>query len=269
MKDSIEIGRGRMKALDAMQQGASVLWLVRSGNASDWTSLCRWFGLTPADFRNRTAKNYLWDTVEALERAELLIVDRHGKLHDPSEATLSVAANWNQIQSALGFSLTDLAQYTPGRSLVVNPWFGADHRQAPDLDVFVAMPFLPELKPIYDNHICSVAGALSLSVARADDFFGTAAVISDVWAAINSARLVIADCTGRNPNVFYEMGIAHTLGKPVALITQRSGDVPFDIQYIRYIEYEYPCGMQEFESRLTQTLVKELEIETSPKESER
>lgn len=269
MKDSIEIGRGRMKSLDAMQQGASVLWLVRSGNASDWTSLCRWFGLTPDDFRSRTAKNCLWDTVEALERAHLLIVDRHGKLHDPSDATLSVAASWNQIQSALGFSLTDLAQYTRGRSLVVNPWFGVDHRQVPDLDVFVAMPFLPELKPIYDNHICSVARALNLSVARADDFFGATAVISDVWAAISSARLVIADCTGRNPNVFYEMGIAHTLGKPVVLITQRREDVPFDIQHIRYIQYEYPYGMQELESRLTQTLINELEIETSPREAVR
>jgi hypothetical protein len=39
----------------------------------------------------------------------------------------------------------------------------------------------------------------------------------DVWNSIYSSSIIIADCTGRNPNVFYELGIAHTLGKPVIL----------------------------------------------------
>jgi nucleoside 2-deoxyribosyltransferase len=41
-------------------------------------------------------------------------------------------------------------------------------------------------------------------------------VIDDVKAAIAKADLVIADLSGQNPNVFYEVGIAHTLGKPVS-----------------------------------------------------
>ena len=50
-----------------------------------------------------------------------------------------------------------------------------------------------------------------------------------IWESINRARIVIADTTTRNPNVFYEIGICHTLGKDVILITQDSEDVPFDL----------------------------------------
>jgi hypothetical protein len=47
------------------------------------------------------------------------------------------------------------------------------------------------------------------------------------------SRVVICDCTGRNPNVFYEIGIAHTLGREVILITQNPEDIPFDLRHLR------------------------------------
>jgi hypothetical protein len=71
--------------------------------------------------------------------------------------------------------------------------------------------------------------------------------------------VLIADCTGRNPNVCYEIGVAHTLGRTVILITQSKDDVPFDLQSIRYILYENaPRGMPLFGQSLKQTLRKEL-----------
>ncbi|WP_217989549.1 hypothetical protein [Sphingomonas lenta] len=54
---------------------------------------------------------------------------------------------------------------------------------------------------------------------------------------IDRSRVVICDCTGRNPNVFYEAGIAHTLGREVILITQNGQDIPFDLRHLRYIPY--------------------------------
>jgi hypothetical protein len=59
-----------------------------------------------------------------------------------------------------------------------------------------------------------VAGRLGITSTRADDFFAANSIISDVWNAITDAKVLVADCTGRNPNVFYELGIAHTLGSP-------------------------------------------------------
>jgi hypothetical protein len=123
------------------------------------------------------------------------------------------------------------------------------------------MPFLDDLKPVWEDHIKNVAKSLGLSVVRADDFFTAHSIMSDVWNAICSTRAIIADCTGRNPNVFYEIGIAHTIGKPVVLIAQNSDDVPFDLRHLRYILYEYtPRGMQQLEQKLAQTLKTELSL---------
>ena len=46
-----------------------------------------------------------------------------------------------------------------------------------------------------------------------------------------------ATAVGRNPNVFYETGIAHTLGREVILITQSESDIPFDLRHLRYVAY--------------------------------
>jgi hypothetical protein len=58
-----------------------------------------------------------------------------------------------------------------------------------------------------------------------------------VVALIDRSRIVVCDCSGRNPNVFYEAGIAHTLGREVILITQNDQDIPFDLRHLRYIRY--------------------------------
>jgi hypothetical protein len=49
--------------------------------------------------------------------------------------------------------------------------------------------------------------------------------------------VVICDCTDRNPNVFYEIGIAHALAREVILITQAKADIPFDLRHLRFLEY--------------------------------
>ncbi len=66
-----------------------------------------------------------------------------------------------------------------------------------------------------------------------------------------SPDLVIADLSGQNPNVFYEVGIAHTLGKPVLLLSQSIEDVPFDLRHRRVLPYEYtPIGCKRLVARL-------------------
>lgn len=63
------------------------------------------------------------------------------------------------------------------------------------------------------------------------------AIMQSVWEHINSSELIIADCTGKNSNVFYELGIAHTLGKKVFMCAQDIKDLPFDINYLRSFLY--------------------------------
>ena len=80
--------------------------------------------------------------------------------------------------------------------------------------------------------------------------------MQEIWSAIAQATILIADCTNKNPNVFYEIGLVHALGKPVILITKNKEDVPFDLRHRRYIEYTLtPRGMERFEEILTSTIL--------------
>jgi hypothetical protein len=98
------------------------------------------------------------------------------------------------------------------------------------------MPFDAGFNVVYDG-IRQAAHNVGLRCRRADDIWENPAIIQDVVALIDRSRVVICDCTGRNPNVFYETGIAHTLGREVILITQSEQDIPFDLRHLRYVPY--------------------------------
>jgi hypothetical protein len=102
--------------------------------------------------------------------------------------------------------------------------------------VSAMMPFSASFDGVYQV-LQDVAGAVGLRCRRADDIWDNPAVMQDVVSLIDRSRVVIADCTGRNPNVFYEIGIAHTLGRDVLLITQNDADIPFDLRHLRYVKY--------------------------------
>lgn len=119
---------------------------------------------------------------------------------------------------------------------------------------FVIMPFRKDFPPIFDQHISVICDRLGITVARADGIFSTRPLMDDIREAVVTARVVIADLTDHNPNVFYELGICHALGKDVVMITQNK-EVPSDVRHIRYLLYEYtPPGMQQFEVALEMTL---------------
>lgn len=105
-----------------------------------------------------------------------------------------------------------------------------------DESVAVMMPFAAEFTSIYQT-LQKAANDVRMSCSRADDIWKNDVIIQDVVRLICNARVVICDLTGRNPNVFYEAGIAHTLGKDVILIAQHDSDIPFDLRHIRHIKY--------------------------------
>ena len=145
--------------------------------------------------------------------------------------------------------------------LIVNPLFGKPQKKEQyKAYAFMVMPFKDELRPVYEDHVKPVVNQLGMSIKRADDFFANQGIMEDIWSAINEAELVVADCTDKNPNVFYEIGIAHTLGKPTILLTQNPDDVPFDLRHLRYIKYDFtPRGMKEFMSSLEDAIKKILQ----------
>lgn len=102
--------------------------------------------------------------------------------------------------------------------------------------VSAMMPFSPSFDAVY-SALQSVSITTGLRCRRADDIWENPAVMQDVVSLIDRSKIIIADCTGRNPNVFYEIGIAHTLGREVILITQNEADIPFDLRHLRYVLY--------------------------------
>ena len=120
-------------------------------------------------------------------------------------------------------------------------------------DVFVVMPFTKNLEAVYKNHIKKVCLRLKLSVTRADDFFSHGVIMSEIYTAIRQAKIIIADCTRRNANVFYEIGLSHGIGKDVIFISQSTDDIPFDLSHRRFLIYD-PAQLQIFEDSLYKTL---------------
>ncbi len=103
--------------------------------------------------------------------------------------------------------------------------------------VFVLMPFAEEFDDVYQT-IKGLWERLGLRCLRSDEIFHTREIMCvAICQNIQRARFIVADMTGKNPNVFYELGIAHILGKPVVLITQRPEDVPFDLRAMLYVHY--------------------------------
>lgn len=130
------------------------------------------------------------------------------------------------------------AQARPPERVVT---FAPDVFRIPDKPVetnrlSVMMPFESRFAGTYAA-IRNVCGRLGIDCRRADDIWDNSILIQDVFDLIFTSRVVITDFTDRNPNVFYETGVAHTLGKIVIPITQSVGDIPFDLRHHRALTY--------------------------------
>lgn len=103
---------------------------------------------------------------------------------------------------------------------------------------FVLMPFKDEYRQVYDFVIKPTIEGMGFECVRADDLKKQRNIMRDVVEFIDKADLIVADLTDANPNVFYELGISHTLAKTTVMITQSIEQfVPFDLRPYRIITY--------------------------------
>ena len=102
---------------------------------------------------------------------------------------------------------------------------------------FVIMPLDEALKPVYELLIRPILEEEGFDVERADDIESQQNILKDILNKIRSSDLIVADLTDLNPNVFYELGIAHAFRRNVLLLTQTIEEVPFDLRPYRLLEY--------------------------------
>jgi hypothetical protein len=103
--------------------------------------------------------------------------------------------------------------------------------------VFVAMPFDPSFDDLYHLGIkpaCEKAGAVA---ERVDEQIFQESILQRIYSQIAKADVVVADVTGMSPNVFYEIGYAHALGKSVVLLAGSEDDIPFDLKHYTHVVY--------------------------------
>ncbi len=103
---------------------------------------------------------------------------------------------------------------------------------------FVISPFGGWFDSYYVNVFEPAITKAGLLACRADDLYRPSSIVHDIWSYVRKAKVLIADLTDKNPNVLYELGLAHAAGKPVIMVTQVLDDVPFDLRNLRVITYD-------------------------------
>jgi hypothetical protein len=136
-----------------------------------------------------------------------------------------------------GSKVITLGLYKSVTDLIAQPSVFRLPASLPQNDlVSVMMPFSAGFINIY-KAIEAACNTAKLKCEKADDIWDSSEIIQDIFSLIYRSKVVVCDFTGRNPNVFYETGIAHTLGRSVIPIAQHESDVPFDLRHHRFILY--------------------------------
>jgi hypothetical protein len=131
------------------------------------------------------------------------------------------------------------AAVTSSADEVDHPIFDRLVRKDGMFECFVLLPLREPFTTIYEEAVAPVAAELGLSCGHAAGIFGPGRIMKDVVASITFAEVIVAELTKRNPNVFYELGIAHQEGKQVVLLSQDIEDVPFDLREMRVVQYSW------------------------------
>lgn len=104
---------------------------------------------------------------------------------------------------------------------------------------FVIMPFDPEFNDVFEKLLKPPLEAAGFRVQRADTSLDQENILKSIVRGISESQVVLADLTARNPNVLYELGIAHGLDKPTVLVAQSIDDIPFDLRSYRVKPYSF------------------------------
>jgi nucleoside 2-deoxyribosyltransferase len=118
------------------------------------------------------------------------------------------------------------------------------------------MPFAERFQGYYEHIFAPLIQRLGLHPVKVDEIYTPTQISVDIFKQIQNSSIILADVTGKNPNVNYELGIAHALGKKTVIITQSGDDVPFDYRHLRYIVYD--TSFAQWERKLSENIYKSI-----------
>lgn len=135
----------------------------------------------------------------------------------------------------------------------------------PNDTAFVISPFGEPFDTYFEQILKPALEECGLFAVRGDSIYRPTTIVDEIWQGIRDAKLLIAELTGRNPNVFYELGLAHAISKPVILISESIDDVPFDLRAIRVLLYNknHPSWGDQLKISLARAISEVLQSPTS------
>ena len=174
-------------------------------------------------------------TRKVLTEAEL----RRAGVHCESDTWVALKKGELVDWSGDEWGLTEAALACLGHfTLAKSPDSGIDIR-VDYPEAFVIMPFSePWSRNVYDELFVKGIGNAGFSVVRGDQIPRVGNLDDNVWRSITQAGVLVADVTVSNPNVYYEIGLAVALGKPVFMFKQRGVQLPADFGGVHYYEYD-------------------------------
>lgn len=150
---------------------------------------------------------------------------------------------WTQLKlrpyrkTSLSESSVPTPAPTPQKQLLVNPIFQSREFQSQPMSCLVLMPLEAYWSQPLWQQLNDLLASLGYDSLQAEALFQEN-VLENTWTRMNEVDLVIADLTYKHPDVFYKLGMAHTLGKKVVLLTQHARDIPHDFRFLPSIVYD-------------------------------
>lgn len=213
-------------------------WFISSASISD-----KYFGYSSIDIGDT---DEVFDQYMNFNSVEELIQKEFNK----EKLLLNQGKTQTETQKDISLAIDN----KPG--VVFNPIFNSRVSHVDSKLCFVLMPFREDWSErVYKMLLRETIESLGLQCLRADNLTGQI-IIEDIWTKINQAAFIIADVTNWNPNVMYELGIVHSIGKPAILITQDLKKIPFDFKHFRHFEYKDNAeSFKNFNNRLKEVVI--------------
>lgn len=184
-----------------------------------------------------------YDTNHQRVELEMMRKSVESRMYELTEKLMATEARWSDMNHLLLSSQqrqSDAGRRAP--DVLLTPFLQASGVTEVDIQgdsrlVFVLTPFHPEYREAFET-IAEVCRSVDLIAKRGDEEAILGEVFPHILRLIVRARFIIANIDGRNPNVLYELGLAHGLGKQTILVARRPEDVPFDVRAKRLVVYQ-------------------------------
>lgn len=215
-----------------------------------------------------TARRTRYDAEVQRVKLDALRASLEAQMYRLSDQLIASEERWRDVNHLLISTQSRQPEVAaPSRTVPYTPLLEASGIKKSDLTVrqdlvFVLTPFHEQYADTYDA-ISRTCTELGLRALRGDEEYVTGDLFPHILRLIVQARVIIANVDGRNPNVFYELGLAQALGKVSILIAHASDIVPFDIRTKKIILYHsYEDLQQRLRVELARTLAFEQQVPT-------